>query len=154
VRTPQVETCADTLSVALTEGLAKMSEAQGTDDIQAWRWDRAHHALFPHNPFDKNPQLKPVFSRSIPNGGDKFTVNVGSVFRWDEYNQLHSAQYRQIVDFSNIGASRFMIAPGQSGNPQSQHYDDLLERWQRVQYLPMPFGSRTTDNTLQGRLTP
>lgn len=153
-RTPQVETCADTLTAALTEGLAKMSEAQGTDDIQAWRWDRAHHALFPHNPFDKNPQLKPVFSRSIPNGGDKFTVNVGSIFQWDEYNQLHSAQYRQIVDHDAISNSRFMIAPGQSGNPQSPHYDDLLERWRQVKYLPMPFLSRTTDNTLQGRQTP
>ena len=154
VRTPQVETCADTLTIALTEGLAKMSQAQGTDDIQAWRWDRAHHALFPHNPFDKNPQLKPVFSRSIPNGGDKFTVNVASVFQWDEYNQLHSAQYRQIVDHDAISNSRFMVAPGQSGNPQSPHYDDLLERWQQVKYLPMRFGSRVIDNTLQGRLTP
>jgi penicillin G amidase len=153
-RTPQVESCADTLAAALTEGLAKMSEAQGTDDIQAWRWDRAHHALFPHNPFDKNPQLKPVFSRSIPNGGDMFTVNVGSTFQWDEYNQLNSAQYRQIVDYGALGDSRFMIAPGQSGNPQSPHYDDLLERWQRVQYLPMRFGSRVIDNTSQGRLTP
>jgi penicillin amidase len=154
VRTPQVETCADTLTIALTEGLAKMSQAQGMDDIQAWRWDRAHHAFFPHNPFDKNPQLKPVFSRSIPNGGDKFTVNVASIFQWDEYNQLHSAQYRQIVDHDAISNSRFMIAPGQSGNPQSPHYDDLLERWQRVKYLPMRFGSRVIDNTLQGRLTP
>jgi penicillin amidase len=153
-RTPQVETCADTLTTALTEGLAKMSEAQGTDDIQAWRWDRAHHALFPHNPFDKNPQLKTVFSRSIPNGGDKFTVNVASVFQWDEYNQLHSAQYRQIVDHDAISNSRFMIAPGQSGNPQSPHYDDLLERWRQLKYLPMRFGSRVVDNTLQGPLTP
>jgi penicillin amidase len=154
VRTPQVETCADTLTNALTEGLAKMSEAQGTDDIQAWRWDRSHRALFPHNPFDKNPQLKPVFSRSVPNGGDMFTVNVGSTFQWDEYNQLNSAQYRQIVDYGDLNNSRFMIAPGQSGAPQSPHYDDLLERWQRVQYLPMRFGSRVIDNTLQGRLTP
>jgi hypothetical protein len=31
---------------------------------------------------------------------------------------------------------------------------DLLERWQQVKYLPMHFGSRTIDNTSQGRLTP
>lgn len=142
VRTPQIENCADTLTAALSEGLAKMAAAQGTDDINEWRWDRAHHALFPHQPFDKNPQLKPLFSRSIPNGGDKFTVNVASVFRWDEYHQLHSAQYRQIVDFSDLGNSRFIVAPGQSGDPQSPHYDDLLQRWQRIEYLPMRFGSR------------
>jgi penicillin amidase len=58
------------------------------------------------------------------------------------------------VDHDAISNSRFMIAPGQSGNPQSPHYDDLLERWQRVKYLPMRFGSRVIDNTLQGRLTP
>ena len=91
VRTPAIEACADTLAVALKEGLAKMAEAQGTEDINAWRWDNVHHALFPHTAFDGDAQLKPVFSRSIPNGGDKFTVNVASVFRWDEYNQLHSA---------------------------------------------------------------
>jgi penicillin G amidase len=154
VRTPQVESCADTLASALAEGLAKMADAQGADDIHAWRWDRAHQAIFPHNPFDKNPQLKPVFSRSIPNGGDKFTVNVGSVFRWDEYNQLHSAQYRQIVDYSDLSASRFLVAPGQSGNPNSPHYDDLLERWQRVQYLPMRLGAGVIDDALQARPTP
>ncbi len=154
VRTPQFETCANILTTALTEGLARMSEAQGTEDIRAWRWDRAHHALFPHNPFDANPQLKPIFSRSVPNGGDKFTVNVASVFKWDEYQQLHSAQYRQIVNYGALSDSRFMITPGQSGNPQSPHYDDLLERWQRVQYLPMRFGSRVIDNASQDGLRP
>lgn len=145
IRTPEIETCSDTLAAALNEGLAKMAEAQGTDDINAWRWDNVHHALFPHNPFDKDPQLKPVFSRSIPNGGDKFTVNVASVFRWDEYNQLHSAQYRQIVDVNDLGNSRFIIAPGQSGDPESRHYDGLLRRWQRVEYLPMRFGRKAMD---------
>jgi len=145
VRTPAIETCADILSVSLTEGLAKMTQAQGADDINAWRWNSVHHALFPHNPFDKDAQLKLIFSRSIPNGGDKFTVNVASVFRWDEYNQLHSAQYRQIVDFSDINNSRFIIAPGQSGDPYNRHYDDLLKRWQRVEYLPMRYSRKDFD---------
>ena len=33
-----------------------------------------------------------------------------------------------------------VVAPGQSGDPDSPHYDDLLRRWQRVEYLPMRFG--------------
>ncbi len=135
VRTPQVETVEDVLAAALADGLAKMTAAQGTDDLAAWRWDRAHVALFPHSPFDSNPQLRPIFSRSIPNGGDKFTVNVASVFRWAEYNQLHSAQYRQIADFRDLDDTRMIVAPGQSGDPESPHYDDMLERWQRVEYL-------------------
>jgi penicillin G amidase len=136
VRTPQLESCNDTLAVALSEGLARMAQEQGTDDIRTWRWDNVHHAQFPHSPFDSNPQLKPVFSRSIPNGGDRFTVNVTSSFRnWSDYDQYHAASYRQVIDFGDIGNSRFINVPGQSGAPASRHYDDLLERWQRVGYL-------------------
>ena len=153
VRTPELESCNDTLAVALTEGLARMSGEQGTDDIKAWRWDKVHHAQFPHNPFDANPQLKPVFSRSIPNGGDRFTVNVTSSFRrWDDYHQYHAAAYRQIIDFNDLGSSRFINVPGQSGNPESRHYDDLLERWQRVGYLPMRYDRKTVDGATHERL--
>lgn len=155
-RTGATETCADTLAVALADGLARMTEAQRSDDIKAWRWDRTHHAQFPHNPFDNDPQLKPTFSRSIPNGGDKFTVNVASSFRrWDDYDQYHVAAYRQIVDFSDLSNSRFSNAPGQSGDPYSRHYDDLLERWQRAEYLPMRFGRKTLDDAMhEERLVP
>ncbi|MDQ3687692.1 MAG: penicillin acylase family protein [Acidobacteriota bacterium] len=152
-RTYAIETCADTLSASLSEGLTRMSAAQGTDDINAWRWDKAHHALFPHNPFDRDERLKQIFSRSIPNGGDKFTVNVASSFRnWEEYNQDHTAAYRQIVDFKRINRSRFINAPGQSGDPESRHYDDLLRRWQRVEYLPMRFGHKAFDAAPDERL--
>jgi penicillin amidase len=152
VRTPAVETCADALASSLAEGLAKMNGAQGTDDVAAWRWDRAHHALFPHAPFDADPQLKPVFSRSIPNGGDKFTVNVASIFLWEDYNQSHAAMYRQVVDFADLENSRFIVAPGQSGDPESPHYDDLLGRWQRVEYLPMRFDRKASDGAADERL--
>lgn len=30
-----------------------------------------------------------------------------------------------------------IVAPGQNGDPKKPHYDDLLERWQRVEYLSM-----------------
>ena len=137
MKTPTVETCADTLAAALADGLADMATAQGTDDIATWRWDKVHRAQFPHQPLGGTP-AGPIFNRSIPNGGDRFTVNVASSFRsWDDYDQLHAAQYRQIVDFADLRNSRWIVAPGQGGDPNKPHYDDLLERWQRVEYLPM-----------------
>ena len=151
-RTATIETCGDILAASLTEGLAKMAQVQGTEDLASWRWDRAHIAFFPHSPFDTNPDLKPIFSRSIPNGGDKFTVNVGSVFRWEDYFQLHSAQYRHIVDFDELERSRFIVAPGQSGDPANGHYDDLLERWQRVNYLRMRYDRKAIEETTRERL--
>ncbi|HET9224478.1 MAG TPA: penicillin acylase family protein [Roseiflexaceae bacterium] len=137
VKTPTVETCADMLALALVDGLADMSAAQGSAEIARWRWDRVHIAQFPHQPLAGTP-AGPLFNRGIANGGDRFTVNVASSFRdWADFSQLHAAQYRQIVDFGDLSSSRWIVAPGQSGDPNKPHYDDLLARWQRVEYLPM-----------------
>jgi penicillin amidase len=46
-----------------------------------------------------------------------------------------------IVDLSDIAATRFMIAPGQSGNPLSPHYADLMGRWREVGYLTLDGGA-------------
>jgi penicillin amidase len=137
VRTPLAESCGDTIAAALNDGIARMTKVQGSLDISKWNWGTAHLAFFPHSPFDKNDQLKSLFSRKISHSGDKHTVNVGSAFDWDTYSQLHAAVYRQIIDFSDAGKSRFIVTPGQSGDPHSPHYDDLLPRWQRGEYAPI-----------------
>jgi penicillin amidase len=139
VRTPAVEHCAELLATALSDGLNDMAQAQGSEEIANWRWDRVHRVQFLHQPLGNSPQAGPIFNRSIANGGDKFTVNVASSFRkWEDFDQFHAPQYRQIIDHSYLWQnSRWMIGPGQSGVPSSPHYDDLIERWQRVEYLPM-----------------
>jgi penicillin G amidase len=138
VKTPVTESCADTLAQALRDGLTEMAQAQGTSDIAAWRWDKVHVAQFAHQPLGANPQLGPRFNRAVPNSGDRFTVNVAASFRrWEDYAQLHAPQYRQIVDWKRLRQSQWLVAPGQSGLPDSPRYDDMLERWQQVEYLPM-----------------
>jgi penicillin G amidase len=153
VRTPDRETCGARLGLALDDGLAHMAGIQGTEQIDRWRWDKAHHALFPHNVLDSVGALKPIFSRSIPNGGDGFTVDVAPARPNDLYNQTHVPSYRQIVDLSDLNASRFMHTVGQSGYVLSPHYSDLLERWQRVEYLPMRYQADTIDAARKEALT-
>jgi penicillin amidase len=46
-----------------------------------------------------------------------------------------------IYDLADLDNSRFMIATGQSGNPLSAHYDDLLETWRDGKYLTIAPGS-------------
>jgi penicillin amidase len=151
IRTQPAETCAVVLGAALADGLAEMAKRQGNDDFRSWRWDRVHQTQFPHQPLDESP-LKPIFSRSIPNGGDAFTVNVAPIRSSDLYNQRHIPSYREIIDLSDLNASRFMFAPGQSGHFLSGNYSNLIERWQRVEYLPMRFDSQAIDAATVGRL--
>ena len=53
--------------------------------------------------------------------------------------------YRQIVDLNDWNNSLFMHTTGQSGNLFSEHYDDLIDGHQRVEYLQMTFGRENVD---------
>lgn len=139
VLTAPVESCVETAQVALDNALDDLSERMGAD-ISRWRWDRIHITQYPHNPFSQVSYLKGIFHRTIPNGGDRFTVNVAPVNLTNPYVQTHSPGYRHIIDLSDIAASRFMITTGQSGNVLSGHYDNLIRRHRDVAYLPMLFG--------------
>lgn len=133
------EDCATTLAKALTRGLEAMADAQGESDPTRWRWDRVHQAVFQHTPFSQVGALRGVFERRIPNGGDNFTVNVAPVRITEPYLQYNVPSYRQIIDLNDLNASRFMHTTGQSGNVLSSRYSDYLERWQRVEDIPMRF---------------
>ena len=63
------------------------------------------------------------------------------------------ASYRQIVDLSNLDASRFNNTLGQSGQLIGGHYDDLLDKWLKVQHVPMRFSTAVVDRSVKTRLT-
>jgi len=153
VNTSAPESCDAILARALEQGLDEMAEAQGSADPRQWRWERVHQVVFPHNPFENVAALRPLFSRSVPNGGDTFTVNVGPIRRTELYKQYNVASYRQIVDLADLDASRFIHTTGQSGQAIDARYDNLLARWQRVEYLPMRFGAGAVDGAAASTLT-
>src|SRR5262249_1874339 len=88
VRTPKKETCDDAVTSALHEGVADLAGRLG-GDIDRWRWDRVHVATFPHQGLDSVGLLRPLLSRSVPNGGDWSTVDVGPVAA-DQLYEQHS----------------------------------------------------------------
>ncbi|HYO82909.1 MAG TPA: penicillin acylase family protein [Bryobacteraceae bacterium] len=156
VTTPTRENCAATISRAFSQSLRRMAAAQGTDEVGAWQWGKAHRIVFFHQPFDADPLLAPRFNRTASSGGDKHTVNVASNPRWREYDQRHLAVYRQIIDLSDFSNSRWMAAPGQSGVESDPHYDDLIDPWRRVESRPMLYAPEAiaADATARVELRP
>jgi penicillin G amidase len=148
VRTPEPETCDTTLGRALQEALVDMTERQGTSTVTRWRWDRVNAAKFPHAPFDGVPVLSRLFSRTVPRGGDSFTITPVMPLN----DQVFVSSYRQIVDLAALDASRFVIPMGQSGHVWSPHYADLLDKWNRVDYIPMRFTRAAVDEAARDRL--
>lgn len=154
VLTPMDEDCRTTQQKALAAALEDLTERMGNENIDAWQWGKIHQTLFPHTPFDEVDMLKRFFSRQIANGGDGATVNVAPFSAENPFDQRHVPSYRQIIDVSDFGKSQFVQTTGQSGNVMSSHYDDLIEVWQPVQYLPMHFDRAAVQGTGTLRLEP
>ncbi|HNV01913.1 MAG TPA: penicillin acylase family protein [Vicinamibacterales bacterium] len=148
VRTPEPETCGTLLGRTLQRALAEMGARQGTSNVTKWRWDRVNAARFPHAPLDAVPVLRRYFSRTVPHGGDAFTLTPVSPIGGD----IFVSSYRQIIDLAGPDASRFMIPMGQSGHVWSDRYANLLDPWRRVEYIPMRFTRAAVDDAARATL--
>jgi len=148
VRTPEPETCDTLLGRTLQAAIAEATARQGTSDITKWRWDTVNAARFPHAPLDAAPVLSRWFSRSVPRGGDSFTITPVMPLG----DQIFVSSYRQVIDLAALDASRFVIPMGQSGHVWSEHYADLLDKWNKVEYLPMRFTRGAVDAAMSERL--
>ena len=75
---------------------------------------------------------------SVATDGGFDTVNRGGMALRDDahpYDHRHGAGLRIITDLAAPGQSRMIAVPGQSGNPLSPHFADLVQRWREFQYL-------------------
>ncbi len=136
VLTPELERCPEILLDALDAALDDL-EARMGGDAARWRWGRLHRTRYDHNPFSQVALLRPIFHRSIENGGDPFTVNVANIDLAAPYDQGNVPSYRQRIDMGRPEESRFIATTGQSGHPLSRHYDDWIEPHREVRDLPM-----------------
>ena len=131
--------CAAQLAASLDEALGELRQRYG-DDMNGWQWGRAHEAQFVNQVWARVPVIGGLIALAIPADGGYDTINRGGTpiaSTDDPYADVHGATLRMIVDLSDIGASRFMIAPGQSGNPLSPHYGDLMQPWRDLAYVTL-----------------
>ncbi len=122
---------------ALGTAVRALRERYGADPAR-WAWGgirplTLRHAVGRRAPFDR------VFNRGpYPWGGDTNTVSPASADATDpSHNPLAIASLRMVVDVGNWDAGRYALPGGQSGNPLSPHYDDLLPTWLRGEGVPI-----------------
>jgi penicillin G amidase len=144
------DTCSIRLSQALDTALDELRHSYG-DEMAQWQWGRAHIAYFPNAVFERVPLLRDWLRVTIPTPGGYDTVNRGpSQIRDDAapYEQRFGAGLRIITDMAAPQDSQMMTAPGQSGNPLSPHYADLLARWRTFDWIRPSHGAATATLTL------
>ncbi len=150
VRTPAVERQADIVARAFSQAVAELQSRFG-NDLARWRWGDAHWTNLDHLVFAAVSPLDGIFNRSIPAMGSSFTVNAAGV-DYDDFTMNSGASFRQIIDLGDLNASQFIYTTGQSGDVFSPHYDDMVQPWQGVQFIPLRFDQADIQQTAQETL--
>jgi penicillin amidase len=123
--------CAALAGRALAEAVAALQAETGRDP-GAWRWADVHQARFEHPLLRGLPLLGRLSRLQAATAGDGQTLNRGGLRGGeglDGFRHVHGAGLRLVADLADTEATLAMIATGQSGNPLSRHWGDLLRPW-------------------------
>ncbi len=136
-RRPNPRALEDSLDAALRELRKRFPRPE------QWKWGSLHQIRLRH-PLNSQWDLP-----AIPSPGDAQTVHSTS---GNDFRHTNGASYRQIIDLSDWDKSVMTNVPGESGDPASKHYRDLLEPWAKGQYHPMPFTRKAVEAALDEKI--
>jgi penicillin amidase len=125
------------IAAALHRAYRTLSARYGPEPAN-WAWGRIRPLTLRH-PLGARKPLNRVFNLGpIPMGGDTHTVSQAGVDLTAPTSRVLSiASLRMVVDVGEWDNSRYSLPGGQSGNPLSPHYADLLPLWERGEGAPI-----------------
>ncbi|HUF23917.1 MAG TPA: penicillin acylase family protein [Vicinamibacterales bacterium] len=122
------------MAATLARALENLRREQSLDPT-AWRWGRMHTRAFPH------PFLRAFDLPEVERPGGSGTV------------AADGASFREILDVADWDRSIVTSTPGQSGQPGSPFYDNLLPLWAEDRYFPLVYSRARVDRAAAHRLT-
>jgi penicillin G amidase len=159
------ETRDDILKKSLAAGAAQLISEVGHNPAD-WKWSKLHTALFASQALGTSP-LAFMFNRGPyeVDGGTSAVNNTGTGGNFSKaYNnppakltaifaERSTPSLRQIVDLADLNSSRFIHTTGESGLPTNPHYDDFINPWRNIQYVPMWWDNTDIKANAEGTLT-
>jgi penicillin amidase len=119
---------ADTLMVRSFDKAVESLKKQFGDDLEKWRWKNINKLQI------RSLLGEQLLSRTgLPVPGTDYTVNPGSNIG----TVGGGASWRMIVDFGDLTKSVGVYPGGQTENPLSGRYADLMKIWAQGRYLPL-----------------
>jgi penicillin amidase len=122
------------IEASLKKAIDRLTSEQGSDWTEL-RWGRMNTRAFPH------PFIRAFDLPAVERAGGAGTV------------AADGASYREIMDVSNWDRSLVTNTPGQSGQPGSPYYDNLLRLWADEKYFPLVFSKKAVDANAAHTLT-
>jgi penicillin amidase len=114
------------VEAALKQSVDKLTADLGADWSQ-WRYGRVHTQSFQH------PLLTEYDLPTVERRGGNGAVGADG------------ASYREIIDVADWEKAVTINTPGQSAQPESPYYGNLLPLWANDEYFPMVFSRAAVD---------
>jgi len=138
------------LMSTLHTAVDKLTVLEGPDPAQ-WSWGKIHVIHFRH-PLGRLPGAAALMNLGpLARSGDGFTV-CSTFMVGPGYEQAGGASYRQIFDPADWDRSRGINVPGESAQPGSPHYGDLLPLWIEGRYFPLLYSRPAVEKETTDRL--
>ncbi|MGB4776627.1 MAG: penicillin acylase family protein [Daejeonella sp.] len=115
VNTAQKETRNDIIQTAFTFAVDSLERKYGPMD-EDWRWGNVKHTNVPHL-----AKIAGFGSKFLNNGGSKTSINALS--------ETNGPSWRMIVALGKEVKAYGVYPGGESGNPGSFYYDDMVDSW-------------------------
>ena len=114
---------------------------------ERWHWGDLHAIRFEHPlyPFAEGLLKDSMELMSYPRGGSGNTTNSNG-FLSRNLRVRSGASWRFVVDTGDWDSARMTNTPGQSGNPDSPYYDNLLEDWANDRTFPLLFSRKLIED--------
>ena len=125
--TPQRESRDDIMRTSFVAAIAAL-RAQFGDDIAKWTWGQIN--ILKIDSLSRQPELARTGLATV---GTAYTVNPGGNIG----TVGGGASWRMLVDLADPARSLGVYPGGQSENPASPFYSDLMEPWAKCEYLAL-----------------
>src|SRR5690606_2502363 len=114
-----------------------VSVASIQDWMEARKLDKVRWADYKDTYVRHLARLEPL-GFHVQHGGNANAVNASSKY--------HGPSWRMVVSLEKTGIKAYGVYPGgQSGNPGSFHYSDMLDSWANGKYFSLAFPKRIED---------
>jgi penicillin amidase len=133
---------------SLGEAVTEAKEKLGADPAK-WRWGTLHTASFRHMLSTDDARKAVLDLPTVERGGDANTVNSTA---GPNFTQVHGASFREVLDVADWDRSVATSVPGQSGQPGSPHYGDLLPLWAEGRYFPLLYSRERVEKEAKQKL--
>jgi penicillin amidase len=136
----------------LGQALAEIEGLLGSDR-SCWTWGALHRTELRHPVLFGAPGVPLEWGAlpAVPRSGSGDTVGLTGYD--DNFNAVMGSSFRIAVDVGDWDRSQVVNSPGQSADPRSEHYADLLSTWAAGDTFQLAYSRAAVEAAMIGRIT-